>query len=280
MLTIPYLYSELETEDDEATVILKKFVNDRLIRLMKEVIVEELSQIIELESGYINFPSLDRFEETVNMDELMANTEFAERINIKYLPYWFPVEETNKVFIGLFNLLKAKNEYVPEIVMEYILYEIIYRRVDEIKALSDYILEGLENGKIEETTFLCIMHDQMNTVELIQEPERTMVIKKFADRLKHEEDYNDEESFRLEAEDSLKDYEDLKEYVDVCFWDTDFKFLNEMTDKDLAESEANAYMGMIDTEVTTPDDMAEDGKNGLSPNGKPIYSVYPWDLEE
>ena len=26
--------------------------------------------------------------------------------------------------------------------------------------------------------------------------------------------------------------------------------------------------------------MAEDGKNGLSPNGKPIYSVYPWDLEE
>ena len=53
-----------------------------------------------------------------------------------------------------------------------------------------------------------------------------------------------------------------------------------MTEDDLARSEANAYMGMIDTEELTPEDMAEDGKNGLSPNGKPRYTVYPWDLEE
>ena len=280
MLTIPYLYCESETEDDEATVILKKFVNNRLTRLMKEVIVNELSQIMELESGYKNLPSLDRFEETVNMDELMANKEFALIIKIKYLPSWFPIEETNKVFIGLFNLLRAKNEYVPEIVMEYILYEVIYRRVNEIESLSDYILEGLDSGKIEESTFLCLMHDQMNTAELLPEPERTKVIKHFEDILKHEEDFNDEELLRSEAINMLNDYEDLKEYIDVCFWDTDFKFLDEMTEDDLAGSEANAYMGMIDTEELTPEDMAEDGKNGLSPNGKPRYTVYPWDLEE
>ena len=44
----------------------------------------------------------------------------------------------------------------------------------------------------------------------------------------------------------INSYEDLREYIETCFWDQDFLLLNDMSEEKLLRSELNKYLGIAE----------------------------------
>ena len=109
-----------QIKDVKANEIITRFVNKRLLDLMQEIILDEVSWNLVL-TGQLNGEDLaaKSFDELVDIESLIYDMDFAENISMTYLPDNYPIEKANYNFFGLFKLLKAKKEYVPALAMEY-----------------------------------------------------------------------------------------------------------------------------------------------------------------
>lgn len=276
MLKIPTLDYK-----DEVNSILRKFVNDRLIGIMKDAITEEAVKIMEyMGLGGRMVPCWDENWEYIDIIALMDDHEFVEALNVLYLPQNFPIERTYKVFMGLFNLLKAKDEYVPELAMEYILDKVINYRIESIEAYQKYICDGISNGTIGYTDIIRKESQLIDTVKAIPKAERTIVKDFFLSEIGKSIECDEDETPDECVEYYINLYEDLKNYSEICFWDMDFALLDQMTEDEIANSPINDYMGIIDKKETKKMNFSVDGNNGKKIKIKADLELYPWDMEE
>ncbi len=70
-----------------------------------------------------------------------------ENIAMAYLPEGYPPQKASQQFFGFYRLLKAKKDYVPELAMEYILFQLIFNEVDDIDTINEYAQEGAFDGQ-------------------------------------------------------------------------------------------------------------------------------------
>ncbi len=271
MLKIPSLPS-----DQKAAEIVKKFINDRLIRMMEDIIEDEIAFVMAMSGGIDKDLGEKPLDEVIDMDALMQNLEFAENVSLSYLPDDYPIEKANREFLGLYRLLRAKEEYVPELPMEYVLDRVIGSAIWNV----DMINEDMEDGffdDLEGDSFFEVVDDdeELTTIERIPDPDRAIVLaalEKECEELEppedDEDDYGPEEMILL--------YEDLRNYREICFWDMDFAVLDEMDEEELANSDVSKLMGIgARSDVRTVELSLDDN---LKVNME--INAAPWDLEE
>ena len=257
--------------DEKADRIVDSFVNNRLVVLMNEAIIDCAVSSGDMADGD------NLTAEELDPGRLMMSERFADEVLLRYLPDWYPKSRANQMFFGLYRLLKAKGDYVPELAMEYVLYHLIEERI----WVADMIGSGAWNDEAYEDMDLSFKRkygsEVPSTVERIPETDRK-IVKSFAREIFKIECDTDEE-LEEAAEWLVNQYEDLREYVDVCFWDTDFEFLDEMTEDELMSSDINKEMGIM--AQREPDTIEFSmGKNGTTVNVRAEIKVFPWDLEE
>lgn len=287
--------------DPKANEIIKTFVNERLINLMEEIILDEVAWNMALSGELTEEAATKPFEEMVNIAELMNDMDFAQNVSLMYLPDNYPVDRANQEFFGLYNLLKAEKEYVPDLVKEYILFAIIYMEVEQTDMINEDIAEGLyddlddldefeELDKLEDPDDLEDMERfdvpffdgddddvEYTTVEQIPEPERTIV--KDAIRKQYEESAPPEELEDF-LDYALSTYEDLREYEENCFWDHDFMMLDEMSEEELIKSDLNEVLGIADPKPSNVIEFPFRQSDGKEKNIKAKVIVHPWDAED
>lgn len=138
-----------------------------------------------------------------------SDLDFAEKIEILF-PQSYPKEKMTETFLGLYMLLKADDSFVPNLTMEYLLAQLISSQVS-------------------------LMEDSFQpTTQPV--PERAYVLRK----LKEECEDDDELAYRI------KSIEDMKEYLESCFWDCDYLLLDQMTEGEIAVSPINERLGITD----------------------------------
>ncbi len=258
------------------------------------------------------------FEEMVNIAELMNDMDFAQNVSLTYLPDNYPVDRANQEFFGLYNLLKAENEYVPDIVKEYILFAIIYMEVEETDMINEDMADGLYDGlddldeidELEESKYLeaddseglegadipflddlseeefaeipffdNMNDDDMECTTVEQIPEPERSIVKDAIRKQYEGSVEPEE-LEEHIDYALSTYEDLREYEEYCFWDHDFMMLDEMSEEELISSDLNKVMGMADPKPSNVIEFPFRQSDGKEQTIKAKIIVHPWDTEE
>ena len=289
--------------DPKANEIIKTFVNERLINLMEEIILDEVAWNMALSGELTEEAATKPFEEMVNIAELMNDMDFAQNVSLMYLPDNYPADRANQEFFGLYNLLKAEKEYVPDLVKEYILFAIIYMEVEQTDMINEDIEDGLYDGledldEIDELEELKYMREddlseddfadvpffdgddddvEYTTVEQIPEPERTIV--KDAIRKQYEGSVDPEELEDF-LDYALSTYEDLREYEENCFWDHDFMMLNEMSEEELIKSDLNEVLGIADPKPSNVIEFPFRQSDGKEKNIKAKVIVHPWDAED
>ncbi|MBR1629091.1 MAG: hypothetical protein IJ679_07490 [Lachnospiraceae bacterium] len=256
-------------QDPEAAEIVKKFMNDRLIRLMERIIQDEVdwtSVFGEGESDEEGTATGGSAGGEIDIDALMKDRNFAENVSMMYLPDNYPIEKANYEFFGLYKLLKAKGEYVPELPMEYILYHIICGEVEQV----DHIQEDIDSGMFDEFAndpfFDGAEDEEYTTIEHIPEPERSVVLAALEQEIEEDEDT---------PEDMILDFEDLRTYGDLCFWDEDFAFLDDMSEEELLNSSFGEMMGISERRDQKVVEFDMEGKNV-----KLDMTIAPWDMED
>ena len=213
--------------------------------------------------------AMDNFDEFVDIDGLIYDMNFAENVSLMYLPAHYPVNKANYNFLGLYKLLKAKKEYVPELAMEYVLYHIINEQVEGLEMLKE---DGWEDILEVDPDFDVEEAEAYSNVIKIPEPYRTVVLNAIR---KENPDFSDEEVIE-----TINLFEDLSEYSETCFWDFDFLLLDKFTEDELRSSDINAMMGIIDKEPSNVIKIPLKDKSGKKINVKTEYHINPWDLEE
>ena len=280
-----------QLSDPKANEIVKTFVNERLINLMEEIILDEVAWKMALSGELTEEDATKPFEEMVDIAQLMNDMDFAQNVSLTYLPDNYPVDRANQEFFGLYNLLKAENEYVPDLVKEYILFAIIYMEVEQTDMINEDMADGLYDGlddldeidELEEFANIPFFDDmddedmEYTTVEQIPEPERSIV--KDAIRKDYEGSVEPEELEDL-LDYALSTYEDLREYEENCFWDHDFMMLDEMTEEELINSDLNKVFGFADPKQSKVIEFPFRQSNGKEQNIKAKIIVHPWDAEE
>ena len=279
--------------DPRAAEIVKNFVNDRLIDLMESIILEEVLTTRIMEGDDFDLES--SFEDLVDIDNLMTDMDFAENVSLEYLPENYPLEKANYEFFGLYKLLRARDEYVPELPMEYILYHIIEDTIWQIDQINEDMEEGdfdiffsgedmdEEDGFHEDDGIIPLsryLHEKeskhgnsldggvITTVLRIPEPERSIVLEALDEETEGED---------ITGEDLICEYEDLREYLEICFWDTDFAFLDMVDEGSLIHSDAGELMGLSERRDTKIIEFPID-KSGK--RVKAEIKMPPWSFED
>ena len=280
-------------EDKEAAEIVKKFVNDRLIALMEDIILDEVAWKMAINHTLAEDDGKKSFDELVDLAELLTDMDFAQNVSLMYLPDNFPIEQANQVFIGLYKLLKSKNEYVPELAMEYVLFHVIHAEISETDMINEDIADGLFDGMMEgledmdedddsedpeELILEDITDEEYTTVERIPDPDRAKVLKGL--REAHAGECKPEELDEY-VENVMSFYEDLREYDETCFWDTDFMFLDDMTEEELYKSNLNKELGILPPkEEPNIVSFPIKGKDGRELSIQAQIKIAPWNMEE
>ena len=244
MIKIPNLIG-----DEKADAIVSRFINDRLIRIMEDIILDEVVWKMA-ERGELDPEAASKsFEELVDISKLIPNMEFAEMVSTDYLPENYPTEQANEAFLGTYKLLKAEEEYVPNKLMEFVLFGIINKEVGEVDLINSDMLSGMFDGidvefdgfedfgdDIEDNLIDEDDVEEITTIERLPEADRIIVKNAFLELHKGEHEGEELESF---AENSVEKYEDLRAYFDICFRDTDCLELGEYTEDELKSLELN-----------------------------------------
>ena len=265
-----------QLEDSKANNIVKKFINDRLIAIMEEIILDEVSFTMAMEGSLDESSYTKSFEEMVNIIDLMTDIEFAENVSLQFLPDGFPLERANQVFLGLYMLLKAPEEYIPELLMEYALFSVIYSQVGEIDMINEDTEDGLFDDLLDDPFFEGIADEEYTTVLQIPEPDRSVVMD--AVKKQYEEECEPEELDEM-VEYVMNSYEDLREYGETCFWDEDFMLLNDMSEEKLLRSELNKYMGIAEPKNSNIIEFPVVGKDGKEKIYRAEIKIQPWNQQ-
>ena len=272
MLKIPKL-----PRDEQAAEIVRDFINNRLIAMMERIIEEEMAFKLFMSGKGAGDLGKKPLDEVINMDELMQDMDFAENVSLMYLPDNYPKEKANREFLGLYKLLKAMKEYVPELPMEYVLYYVIYNEVWQVDQINEDMEDGFFDDLMDDPFFDGIEDEEATTVERISEPDRTIVrgaLEAEVKAVEESEDDDNEDSFT--AEDYINMFEDLREYKEVCFWDTDFAILDEITEDELIQSDAAKILGISERQDIKTIEFSTDGRNKV----RMEMNNPPWENEE
>ena len=292
MLRVPNLIGE-----EKAEKIVTEFVNYRLLEIMEDIILDEVVWGMAMRGELDESASTKSFDELVDLKELMLDDQFAAAVSMMYLPENYPLNKANKKFFGLYKLLKAKKEYVPDLAMEYILYSILESEVGEVDMINqdmeDGLFDDLEDGMFDgfdedfdedfeddEDDFFGDDFDdeeELSTVERIPESDRTVVKKAVLEAYKGEFEGKELEET---AEYLVNCYEDLREYLDICFWDTDFLFLDDYTEEQLKQLEANEQLGIVAEKEKKIIEFPFQNREGKKTRIKAELDIDPWDLED
>ncbi|MCR5452702.1 MAG: hypothetical protein K6F00_08760 [Lachnospiraceae bacterium] len=271
MLKIPSLPS-----DPVAADIVKKFINNRLIGMMEEIIEDEIAFVMAMSGGIDQDLGEKPLDEVVDMDSLMQNLEFAENVSLSYLPDNYPIEKANREFIGLYRLLRAKDEYVPELPMEYVLDRIIENAIWQVDMINEDMADGFFDALKDNPFFDGTEEEgELTTIERIPNPDRAVVLaalEKECEEIELPED--DEDDYG--PEDMILLYEDLRNYVETCFWDTDFAFLDEMDEDTLINSVEAKQLGIDARTDVKKVELSLDGNINVNME----INAAPWDMEE
>ncbi len=271
MLKIPSLPS-----DQKAAEIVKKFINDRLIRMMEDIIEDEIAFVMAMSGGIDKDLGEKPLDEVIDMDALMQNLEFAENVSLSYLPDDYPIDKANREFLGLYRLLRAKEEYVPELPMEYVLDRVIGSAIWEVDMINADTEDGLFDDIEGDSIFEGIEEEgELTTIERIPDPDRAVVLKALEKECEElEPPENDEDDYG--PEEMILLYEDLRNYREICFWDMDFALLDEMDEEELANSDVSKLMGIgARSDVRTVELSLDDN---LKVNME--INAASWDMEE
>ncbi len=163
--------------DKKADEIINAYVNERLVGLMSDILCE------------------------FDANDLEQNEEFIEEIFYLF-PENYEREKQAKKFLELYGLLKDKEVYAPEQVMEYVLAQLL----------------GL--------------YEEMGVNEHEPMPNRAYVMEKLAEDFKAD----GSKSPLNDATEYLEQLEDPAQYMELIFWDLDFTLLEEYKEEDLARS--------------------------------------------
>ena len=254
-------------QDEQAAAIVKEFINNRLIRMMEDIILDEVAFSMAFSGGIPEDLGKKPMDEVIDIDELMQNMEFAKNVSLSYLPENYPIEKANREFLGLYKLLKAKNEYVPELPMEYVLYSVIQNAIWQVDMINQDTEDGLFDELMDDPFFEGIEDEEYTTIELIPEPERSIVLKGL--EREAEEDFG--------PEDLILHYEDLREYKETCFWDVDFALLDDIDEDSLIHSDLAKILGIGERQDVRQVEFSVAGGNTKV---KMEINDAPWDSEE
>ena len=189
----------------------KKFVNDRLIELLEDVILEYVQSYDTSYMAHIhNSKQWEApLEKIIDLNRLRADMDFAKEKLFLYLPDGYDIVKGLFAFFSLYDLLKAKESHKPELIMEYILFHLIEGRLNLCKDMPEIY----------------------SSIKHIPEPTRSQMLAEMVQELDVEdilEGYT--------SEDMIKAYEDLDKYYDYCFEDFDGLLLDEMSESDMIKS--------------------------------------------
>jgi len=139
-----------------------------------------------------------------------------------YFPPHYPRSKIGDTFLGFYALLEAEDTFVPELVMEYVMASLFETFIEEADALN------------------------LSTVERINAEDREYILSKLIEECEEMSDDSDGISAgaRKVAEERLNAIEDLREYEDLYFWDTDYALLNDFTEEALRASEMNKELAI------------------------------------
>ena len=220
----------------------KKFVNDRLIGLMDDLISE-----------YAIMSSANRVDhEAFRQDE---NFVFECMETYGLVPSTIGPRQALHAFWSLYDLLKAKKEYKPDLLMQYVLHAIIGREKD----------------------FCTDMPEIHQLRKRIPEPVRSEMMKELTEEAEGYKEGEPElytESVGEIAEDLMGYYEDLEKYSTVCFEDEDDFFLDKMDDVAMEASGLAGFLGV---------DFAGDTRQMRIENadGDAVeFDISPWEIED
>lgn len=236
----------------------KRFVNDRLISLMKEFVTDyvEMFDAPYRERITCSADWEKPLEEIIDLERLSHDEAFFNdwmELNAM-TPSTIGPKRALHDFFSLYQLLRAKKEYKPDLTMEYILYRIIQLEMDICTDEPE-------------------LHEQ---VKKIPEPARSQMMEELlveAEELKEGDPETWEESIPEIADQLMAYYEDLDKYVLTCFEDGDFFFLDEMDEE---EMEGSGFAD--DFGVNIKGDEATVKIEGNGQNFE--FGVPAWELEE
>ena len=239
----------------------RKFVNDRLIRLVDDAIVSYVDMFDEDQRYRERITCSADWEkpldEIIDLERLSHDERFFDDYldMMGLVPSTVGPQRALRDFFSLRKLLKAKKEYKPDLSMEYILMALIQMELDFCKDMP-------EN------------HDPISR---IPEPGRSEMMEELRveaeeNRAGEEELYADE-TLEETAESLMAYYEDLNRYVETCFEDTDCLFLDDMDEEAMEESGFAEGFG-----VNVKGDEAEIKIEGEGQKFE--FTVPAWELEQ
>lgn len=182
MLKLPHKY----TDDKKADALIAWYLNRNILELVRNEIV--------------NYET-DRGKEAQEDD-----FDFCSAVR-DFFPENYPAEKMGKAFLGLKALLESEYEFVPELVMEYVMYSLIKLRLETADRLGIRTQEPLS----------C---------------QRDYVVEALRGAYPDEREYSDD------------GIEDLHYYENTYFWDFDFMLLDSYTEDELLDSPVSGYLGI------------------------------------
>ena len=135
------------------------------------------------------------------------------------------------------------------------------RRSEELEDLYVSILE-----KYSDPNMLVFDEDETGYVKRIPIPDRTFLKKRFSLQFSDDDGINN-------SEELIDSFEDIEKYVESCFWDEDYLYLDEMSEEKIKGSALNKQLGIVDVDKT----VVIDGPSGPM---EVRLKIYPWDTEE
>ena len=196
MLKLPHKY----TDDKKADALIAWYLNRNILELVS-------NEIVNYETGRGKEAQEDDFD-------------FCSAVR-EFFPENYPAAKMGKVFLRLKALLESEYEFVPELVMEYVMYSLIKLRLETADRLGIRTQEPLS----------C---------------QRDYVVETLRGAYPDEREYSDdgEALVRLSWREELERIEDLHYYENTYFWDFDFMLLDSLTEDELMDSPVSGYLGI------------------------------------
>ena len=162
-----------------------------------------------------------------DINALRNNRAFAEECVLSLTPENCDPEGALNSFFSLYDLLKAEKMYKPNLLMEYILFQIIQIEID-------LTMDDREANSL---------------IEKIPEENRKKMLKEVEKLIKNGK-YDDLPD--PSAEEEVSRFEDIQAYMDICFEDFDCLFLDQMTERELEERGLAKAFGINTTSRIPP----------------------------
>ena len=238
----------------------RKFVNDRLIRLVDDAIMFYVHMCGKDERyrEKITCPAdwEKPLDEIVDMERLSQDEKFfSEYLDMMGLvPRTVGPQRALRDFFSLRKLLRAKKEYKPDLSMEYILLALINMELDLCKDEPE-------------------SHER---VKRIQDNDRQLMM----EELRIDAEQNRAGAKELYANETLEEtaeslmayYEDLDMYEETCFEDIDCLFLDDMDEDEMERSGMADFLGM--------NIVGDEAKVKVEGNGQQFeFSIPAWEVE-